>query len=174
MRGTRNIISVVGIIASLVIALVVSMGFAPSANAASTSTSAAASAARVQVRSVGATYDYQILYWTNVARRQHGLRPLKAGPCVDRFAESWTSRMAARGFFSHQRLRPVLRRCHRHMAGENIARSSGSWSAYQVVQAWMRSPGHRHNILNRRYKALGVSAWRSASGGTYITQDFAG
>jgi uncharacterized protein YkwD len=171
MRSTRNSSSVVAVLASLVIAMVVSMAATPSAaNAASNSNSAA----RVQVRSISASYDYQILYWTNVARRQHGLRALKAGPCVDRFAENWTARMAGRGFFSHQALRPVLRRCHRHTAGENIARSSGSWSPYKVVQAWMHSPGHRRNILNRRYKALGVSAWRSASGGTYITQDFAG
>jgi uncharacterized protein YkwD len=170
MRSTRNFSSVVGVLASLVIALVVSMAATPpAADAASTATRSAA-----RVRSVSASYDYQILYWTNVARRQHGLRALKAGPCVDRFAESWTARMAGRGFFGHQRLRPVLRRCHRHTAGENIARSSGTWSAYSVVQAWMHSPGHRRNILNRRYKALGVSAWRSASGATYITQDFAG
>jgi uncharacterized protein YkwD len=169
MRGTRNFISVTGVIVSVLLALVVSMAATPSAANAATGSSS-----RVQVRSVGGSYDYQVLYWTNVARRQHGLRALKAGPCVDRFAENWTSQMAARGFFSHQRLRPVLRKCHRHTAGENIARSSGSWSAYQVVQAWMHSPGHRANILNRRYKALGVSAWRSGSGGTYITQDFAG
>jgi uncharacterized protein YkwD len=172
MRSTRNFSSVVGVLASLVIALVVSMAATPSAAQAATTSSS--SAARVQVRSISSSYDYQILYWTNVARRQHGLRALKAGPCVDRFAENWTARMAGRGYFSHQHLRPVLRRCHRHTAGENIARSSGSWSPYQVVQAWMHSPGHRRNILNRRYKALGVSAWRSASGGTYITQDFAG
>jgi uncharacterized protein YkwD len=171
MRSTRNFSSVVAVMASLVIAMVISMAATPSAaNAASSSNSAA----RVQVRSISGSYDYQILYWTNVARRQHGVRALKAGPCVDRFAETWTARMAGRGFFSHQALRPVLRRCHRHTAGENIARSSGSWSAYKVVQAWMHSPGHRANILNRRFKALGVSAWRSASGGTYITQDFAG
>ena len=169
MRITRSFSSVVGVIASVFLTLSVSLIAMPS-----TATAATSSGARVQVRSISPSYDAQILYWTNVARRQHGLRALKAGPCVDRFAENWTSRMAARGFFSHQRLRPVLRRCHRHTAGENIARSSGSWSAYQVVQAWMHSPGHRANILNRRYKALGVSAWRSRSGGTYITQDFAG
>jgi uncharacterized protein YkwD len=172
MRSTRNFSSVVGVLASLVIALIVSMAATPSA--ADAATAASSSAARVRVSSASSSYEYQILYWTNVARSQHGLRALKAGPCVDRFAENWTARMAGRGFFSHQQLRPVLRRCHRHTAGENIARSSGSWSPYQVVQAWMHSPGHRRNILNRRYKALGVSAWRSASGGTYITQDFAG
>src|ERR1700712_2292768 len=124
MRSTRNFSSVVGVLASLVIALIVSMAATPSA--ADAAAPGSSSAARVQVRSISSSYDYQILYWTNVARRQHGLRALKAGPCVDRFAESWTARMASRGYFGHQHLRPVLRRCHRHTAGENIARSSGS------------------------------------------------
>ncbi len=167
MRGTRNLISVVGVLASVV--LTVSLAIAtPSA-----ATAASGSGARSQARSTS-SYDYQVLYWTNLARRQHGLGPLRAGRCVDRFAERWTTKMARRGFFSHQRLRPVLRRCHKHTAGENIARSSGAWSPYRVVQAWMHSPGHRANILNRRYRVLGVSARRTASGGTYITQDFAG
>src|SRR3978361_1671863 len=107
MRSTRNFSSVVGVLASLVVALMVSMAATPSAAAAAATRPpppATGSAARVQVRSISSSYDYQILYWTNVARRQHGLRALKAGPCVDRFAESWTARMARRGHFGHPHL----------------------------------------------------------------------
>ena len=144
--------------------------------ATSTPAGAATSgSARVQVRAVPSSYDAQVLYWTNVARRQHGVRPLRAGGCVDRFAERWDARMAARDIFRHQHLRPVLRRCHRHTAAENIAWGTGSLSAYRVVQMWMHSPGHRHNLLNPRYTVLGIGSWRSAdSGRLYVTQDFAG
>ncbi len=39
----------------------------------------------------------------------------------------------------------------------------------------MNSSGHRKNILNRKYKRLGVGTWRSAdTGRIYVTQDFAG
>lgn len=38
-------------------------------------------------------------------------------------------------------------------AGENIAKGYGSPSA--VVKGWMRSSGHRGNILNRRYRDVG-------------------
>ncbi len=121
------------------------------------------------------SYDAQVLYWSNVARRQHGARPLRAGGCVDRFAERWDARMAARDVFKHQHLRRVLRRCHRQAAAENIAYGTGSMSAYRVVQMWMHSPGHRHNLLNPRYSVLGVGSWRSTgTGRLYVTQDFAG
>ncbi len=37
----------------------------------------------------------------------------------------------------------------------------------------MRSPSHRHNLLNPKYRYIGVAAWRSArTGRLYATQDF--
>lgn len=39
---------------------------------------------------------------------------------------------------------------------ENIAR--GQRSAARVMAAWMSSPGHRKNILNPRYDAIGICA----------------
>ncbi len=171
MRIARALLPLVGVLISIVAALVVTSVATPSSASAATY----ADAGPMRVSAVEPSFDASVLYWTNLVRKQHGLRPLKAGPCVDRFAETWTANMAARDVFRHQRLRPILRRCHRHRAAENIAYATGSLSAQQVVQMWMRSPGHRHNILTRRYKALGVSAWRSAdTGRVYVTQDFAG
>jgi uncharacterized protein YkwD len=167
MPMPRKLLSVM---AAIVTTLVVSLAAAPAAQATSTHV-----AARSSLQAVSGSFDSQVLYWTNVARQQHGLRPLRAGVCVDKFAERWTARMAARNFFSHQALRPILKRCHRHAAAENIAYGTGSLSPSQVVSMWMHSAGHRHNILNPRYKALGVGTWRSgASGRVYVTQDFAG
>ena len=70
--------------------------------------------------------------------------------------------MARYSRFSHQRLMPILRRCHRTAAAENIAVGSGQTSARTFVRMWMRSPSHRHNLLNRKYRYIGVAAWRSA------------
>lgn len=166
----RIVMPILSVLAALMTTLVVAVVATPSTASAATHRSA-----RVQVRAVAASYDSQVLWWTNVARRQHGVAPLRAGACVDRFAEHWTVRMAARDSFRHQGLRPILRRCHRHAAAENIAYGGGSMSPSQVVQMWMHSPGHRRNLLNPRYKALGVGTWRSASTGRlYVTQDFAG
>ena len=55
-------------------------------------------------------------------------------------------------------------------AGENIA--SGQKSASEVVNAWMNSPGHRANILNRSYSRIG-SASVNVGGTLYWVQLFA-
>ncbi|MEK7105752.1 MAG: CAP domain-containing protein, partial [Patescibacteria group bacterium] len=40
--------------------------------------------------------------------------------------------------------------------GENLALGSFT-SANDIVKAWMNSPGHKANILNKRYQDIGVS-----------------
>ena len=55
-------------------------------------------------------------------------------------------------------------------AGENIA--SGQKSAFEVVNAWMNSPGHRANILNSSYSRIG-SASVNIDGTLYWVQLFA-
>lgn len=54
-------------------------------------------------------------------------------------------------------------------AGENIA--SGQKTPQEVVNAWMNSPGHRANILNTKYRKLGVGVYQK-SGSIYWTQVF--
>jgi hypothetical protein len=41
------------------------------------------------------------------------------------------------------------------LAGENLAR--GYTNSQEVVEAWMNSPSHRSNILNGRFKEIGVA-----------------
>ncbi len=57
-------------------------------------------------------------------------------------------------------------------AGENIA--WGQKTPEQVMQAWMNSAGHRANILNAKFTAIGVGYYRNASGVNYWTQLFIG
>lgn len=54
-------------------------------------------------------------------------------------------------------------------AAENIAR--GQETPEEVVQAWMDSPGHRANILNCDYKAMGLGVVYG-DGGPWWTQMF--
>ena len=51
--------------------------------------------------------------------------------------------------------------------GENIAQ--GQTSAQQVMTDWMNSSGHRANILNCQFTAIGVGL---NTNGWYWTQDF--
>lgn len=128
-----------------------------------------------EVSAIGPSYDRKVLALTNKARHKHGLRPLRAASCLDRFASGWTRHLAAADVFEHQALGPILRSCSRRTVGENIAWGSGRLSPRQVVAMWMRSPGHRANILNPHFKLLGTDAWRSRdSGRIYVGQVFGG
>ena len=44
------------------------------------------------------------------------------------------------------------------MAGENIA--AGYASPQAVMNGWMNSPGHRSNILNGSFNAIGVGHYQ--------------
>lgn len=57
-------------------------------------------------------------------------------------------------------------------AGENIA--YGQRSAEQVMEGWMNSSGHRANILNAQYTAIGVGVYRGASRTLHWVQLFIG
>jgi uncharacterized protein YkwD len=56
------------------------------------------------------------------------------------------------------------------MVAENIA--MGQPSVRGVINSWMTSPGHRANILNARYRRLGVAAYRTPDGTIYWCQQF--
>ena len=53
---------------------------------------------------------------------------------------------------------------------ENIA--SGQQSPEKVMEAWMKSDGHRNNILSPDYKNVGVGVYQDASGKLYWVQLF--
>jgi uncharacterized protein YkwD len=121
-------------------------------------------------RNAPSSYEANILYWTNVQRRQHGVRPLTAGSCADRYAESWARHLASRNAFYHQSLTPILRTCDKRAAAENIGK--GTVSAKRMVTLWMSSPDHRRNLLNPRYHHLGIGSVYSRGGTLYNVQDF--
>lgn len=55
-------------------------------------------------------------------------------------------------------------------AGENIA--WGQKTPQDVMKSWMNSPGHRANILNKKFTTIGVGYYKNASGVNYWTQLF--
>jgi uncharacterized protein YkwD len=147
----------------------------PVATAAATAASAhetrgPARAAQVKPRSDA--WEAKVLKLTNARRKAHGRKPLTAAACPDRLAEHWTRHMARTHDFEHQSLDPFFDCVHAHTAGENIA--FGYETPRALVRGWMRSPGHRANILSRSFHRIGISGWRDAGGRTYATQDFIG
>ena len=57
-------------------------------------------------------------------------------------------------------------------AGENIA--MGQTTPNKVMEGWMKSPGHRDNILKPDFKQLGVGIAKNSKGELYCTQMFIG
>ena len=123
-------------------------------------------------RASAAKFEANVMKWTNVARRHHGLHRLKVGKCVDGFADPWSRHMAKTQQLVHQDLGPILKRCKASQVAENIA--YGYPTAHATVRAWMHSKGHRANILNPGLTNLGVGAARDKNGTWWVTQDFAG
>ena len=107
---------------------------------------------------------------TNARRADHELTRLRVDPCLQRYADTWARHLARHGRLVHQDLGPILRRCRMRMVGENIA--VGYPTGRAVVRAWMKSPGHRANILRPRYRLVAIGAARDAEGRWWSSQVF--
>ncbi|MEU3351448.1 CAP domain-containing protein [Streptomyces sp. NPDC037389] len=116
-----------------------------------------------------------VLSLVNAERAKAGCRPLRVSGKLSRLAQAFSDDMARRGFFDHtdpDGRTPwdrAARRGIKNLGGENIAR--GHPDAHTVMEAWMRSSGHRANILNCDYRSIGVGVHHGGNG-PYWTQDF--
>ncbi len=62
---------------------------------------------------------------------------------------------------------------HWRQLGENVAWLSGAGDrGKRVTESWMRSTGHRHNILDAKYDQSGIGLAIAADGKYYFTQVF--
>jgi hypothetical protein len=103
----------------------------------------------------------EVFQLLNALRTSKGLRPLRMDRSLGAAARHHANDMAARSYFSHTTPEgegPSSRaRSHGYdgrMIGENIAR--GQLGPTQVMQSWESSSGHRANMLNAHYGAVGV------------------
>jgi uncharacterized protein YkwD len=114
----------------------------------------------------------------NRQRIERGLPRLRESRRLDRAAQGWTNAMVATGSFSHG-FDPAARISSVgfawRAAGENIA--TGFLTPRAVVDAWMASVDHCHNILSPLYSNVGTGVVRrvirSGNWGATWTQDFA-
>lgn len=134
----------------------------------STATPAQAVGATKASRTYGATAEKA----TNAQRVKHGRVKLKPNACLATYAAKHAKKLAkAGGGINHQSLEPILRACKLSMVGENVAVGYGSGKKV-VTQGWMKSPGHRRNILEKRFNRGEVVARTSAQGRWYAVQLF--
>ena len=117
-----------------------------------------------------------ITYWTNQHRAQAGCAKVRTDGKLARAARNHSAWMARTGTFSHVGVRGSSFVTRAKVAGyasprsENIAWGQRTGAA--VVSAWMKSPGHRANIVDCTAKAQGVGVAYSANGTPFITQEF--
>lgn len=118
----------------------------------------------------------QVVDLTNQERAKAGLKPLKIDAKLSQSAQAKSQDMKNKNYFSHTS--PTYGSPFDQMksngityktAGENIA--MGQRTAAEVMDAWMKSPGHRENILNPAYTHIGVGL---SDSGFYWTQQFIG
>ena len=139
----------------LAAAVVVAVPLTPGATAASPASEYAASAVRA----------------TNAAREAYDRRSLKVDECLRGFAVKQARAMAAAEEMYHQELGPIMDACGLVTAGENVAYGYPTGKAV-VNQGWMKSEGHRANILSRSYRLVAVAARRDDDGTWYAAQVF--
>ena len=127
----------------------------------------------------------------NDVRRSRGLRPLKISRGLSAAAAYHSRQMVQHGFFEHESRGggAFWKRVERFYGsagfrawevGENLAYGSPELSPAATVRMWMNSPGHRENLLSRRWREIGLGVLHvGAAGGefggspvTVVTADF--
>ena len=118
---------------------------------------------------------------TNQERMSNGLLPLAWDGELCRMARQHSEDMGGRGYFDHETPEGLLPRDRARAAGlrgfrviaENIAYNKGyeNPGAY-AVQRWMKSPGHRANILHSSFQYSAIGTYVASDGSVYLTQVF--
>lgn len=134
-----------------------------------------------------AAFEQRVVELLNAERRAAGLPPLKLVEPLTAAARWFAREMAVRGYFApdHDTYDNTQGRLVRVCdwsarvswfyasttnLGETIA--AGYETPQQVVAGWMRSPGHRAEVLGPGYWETGAGYWTGGPQGSYWVADF--
>lgn len=117
----------------------------------------------------------EIIYQTNLQRQNNGdLPPLTENKKLNEAALAKAQDMFAKQYFEHVSPSGVgpgeLAQNNGYeyiLVGENLILGNFS-SEEEIVQKWMDSPGHRANILNKRYTEIGVAIIKGVFEGSKV------
>lgn len=110
----------------------------------------------------------RILDDTNAFRVQNGLKPLLLTPNLNSVSQAWSEEMATVNRMSHNPAYSIQIPKGWWGAAENVAYG---YRVDTVTPAWIKSPGHRANILGN-YTHIGIGIARADNGQLYYTQNF--
>lgn len=109
----------------------------------------------------------------NREREERGLAPLEWDDALAARAREWSAAMAAEGRLEHQDSEAMRDAVDGYTAlGENIFQSTAPVPAGRIHVGWMRSEGHRVNVLEPGFDRLGVGVVCSGTGEVWATQRF--
>ena len=114
-----------------------------------------------------------VLQCVNIERKAAGVQPLASSAVLSEAAGVRAKEIGV--VFAHQRpdgrpVKSVLRETDVSWFGENLAISSTT-DAARIVRAWMDSPTHRANLLNRHFTKMGVACVKHSDGHYYWAQE---
>lgn len=117
----------------------------------------------------------------NQERRKKRLNDLDWNGNLAKLARNYSKKMAKESFFGHYDTdgKSVVERANDakirgwRAIGENLfyCQAFDGFSSL-AVRGWMKSAGHRRNILNGNFTSSGIGIAKSRSGDIYITQVF--
>ena len=132
-----------------------------------------------------------VLVDINAFRRAHHLQPLQLNPLLDDAARAHTWQMARDGYFAHEsadgsvfwkRIQSFYPSSASSFwsVGENLLWSSPDVTPASALRMWLASPDHRANLMDPRWREIGVAAVHEAAApGVYqgldvtiVTTDF--
>lgn len=129
-----------------------------------------------ETSSIAPAVERDVLFYINKHRESKGLAALAFNADIATEARKHSTNMASRRVsFGHDgltvRTKVITSKIKSvHAVSENVAR--GQLTAQQVVNLWLKSPGHKKNIEgNYRYTGIGVARDRKSD--LYFTQLFA-
>jgi uncharacterized protein YkwD len=106
----------------------------------------------------------------NRNRADKGLSPLVLEQKLCGYAQRHAERMASKGHLVHSSMSSLAMVLGNGNVGENIAWGQDSEGA--VCDAWMKSPGHKANIMSKRYNKVGFGVKEDERGRKYWCATF--
>ena len=85
-------------------------------------------------------------------------------PKLMEYAQRWAVEMSENNRLYHSKMTNILRLGYNNVA-ENIA--SGQKDIESVMRSWIRSPGHRRNIMSKSFTHIGCGYATSNDGTAY-------
>ncbi len=122
----------------------------------------------------------KLIELTNIERQKKGLPSVSENEALDKAAALKAQNMFAENYWAH--FAPsgktpwdfILSSGYKFTyAGENLAKNF--YNSSDVVSAWMNSPTHRDNLLNPKYKDIGIAVVEGNLNGqktTLVVQEF--